>query len=65
MNDRYTLEDMLEEQDFCSTEFDETFLYIDNRMWQSNIEDIKGGDNFADFCEEFFEMLDEEDYWEN
>lgn len=65
MNDRYTLEDMLDEQDFYSTEFDETFLYIDNRIWKSNVEDINGGDNFADFCEEFFELLDEEDYWEN
>lgn len=37
----------------------------DNRVWKSNIEDIEGGDNFADYCEEFFQMLDEEEYWEN
>lgn len=37
----------------------------DDRTWRSNVYDISGGDNFADFCEEFFEMLDENDYWEN
>ena len=37
----------------------------DDRVWKSNIEDIDGGDNFADYCEEFFQMLDEEDYWES
>lgn len=45
----------LREQDF----------FIDNRTWKSNVRDIYGGDNFADFCEEFFEMLDEEEYFEN
>ena len=37
----------------------------DDRVWKSNVEDINGGDNFADFCEEFFEMLDENEYWES
>ena len=37
----------------------------DDRVWKSNIEDIEGGDNFADYCKEFFKILDEEDYWEN
>ena len=37
----------------------------DNRVWKSNIEDIEDGDNFADYCKEFFELLDEEDYWES
>lgn len=37
----------------------------DNRTWQSNVRDIIGGDNFAEFCEEFFELLDEEDYFED
>ena len=65
MNDRFTYEDILEEQDCYLTESDSMFLYTDNRVWKSNVEDINGGDNFADFCEEFFELLDEEDYWEN
>lgn len=45
----------------------EYYIYpiSDNRTWESYVEDIDGGDNFADFCEEFFELLDEEDYWES
>lgn len=65
VNDRITYEDILEEQGYCSTEFDDLFVNVDNRVWKSHVGDIYGGDNFADFCEEFFEMLDEEEYWEN
>jgi len=45
----------------------EDYIYqtSDNRIWKSHIEDIDGGDNFVDYCEEFFELLDEEDYWES
>jgi hypothetical protein len=64
MNNQYTYETVLEEQDDCLTETD-LFLSADNRVWKSYVRDISGGDNFADFCEEFFEMLDEEEYWEN
>ena len=39
--------------------------YSDNRTWKSNVEDVYGGDNFADFCIEFFEMLDEEEYFDS
>ncbi len=46
----------LEESDFCPPP--------DDRVWKTNIEDIEGGDNFADFCAEFFKMLDEEGYWD-
>lgn len=55
MSDGYVFDDGLEE----------TEQYSDNRVWKSNIYDIVGGDNFADFCEEFFETLDEEEYWES
>lgn len=65
MNDRFTYEDILEEQSCCPIEFDDLSVNTDDRVWKSYVEDIDGGDNFADFCEEFFEMLDEEDYWEN
>jgi hypothetical protein len=65
MNNEFTYEDVLEEQDYYPTEFDDLFVSTDDRVWQSNVRDIKGGDNFADFCEEFFEILDEEEYWEN
>lgn len=37
----------------------------DNRTWKSNVRDIYDGDNFADFCKDYFELLDIEDYWEN
>lgn len=51
------------DKDFLLTEID---LYppSDNRILKSYIEDIDGGDNFADFCEEFFEMLEEEGYYD-
>lgn len=48
---------ILKEQDF--------YPPTDNRTWKSNIRDIAGGDNFADFCEHFFELLDEEEYFES
>lgn len=37
----------------------------DDRVWVSNVEDIDGGDNFADFCEDYFKLLEEEDYFED
>ena len=46
----------LSEDDFYKTD--------DNRYWESCVYDIDGGDNFADYCESFFEMLDEEGYWD-
>ena len=48
-------------------ELDEQSFYppSDNRTWKSNVRDINGGDNFADYCEYIFELLDEEDYYEN
>ena len=64
-------EDELDEQgsclddiDFCLTELD-FYPYSDNRVWTSNVEDIDDGDNFAEYCSEFFEMLDEEEYYDN
>ena len=47
--------------------FKESYFYppLDDRVWKSGIEDIEGGDNFADYCEKFFKILDEEEYWEN
>lgn len=48
---------VLTEQDFYS--------YSDDRVWTSNVVDIEDGDNFADYCKEFFDMLDEEEYFDN
>lgn len=55
VGDKYTY--ILTEQDF--------YPPTDDRTWKSNVRDIIGGDNFADFCESFFEALDEEEYFEN
>ncbi len=48
---------LLTEQDF--------YPPSDDRVWVSNIEDIEDGDNFIDYCKEFFDMLDEEEYFDN
>lgn len=48
---------ILAEQDF--------YLPSDDRVWTSNVEDINGGDNFADYCKDFFDLLDEEEYFDN
>lgn len=37
----------------------------DNRVWKSYVEDIEGGDNFVDYCEYIFDILDEEEYFES
>ena len=60
MFDGYDFEYETERQIFREENFS-----IDNRTWKSNVLDIYGGDNFAEFCEEFFEVLDEEEYWES
>jgi hypothetical protein len=59
-------EDMSDEQysyrtdnDFCSEPL------VDDRVWESYVEDIDGGDNFADYCQYIFGMLDEEEYFDN
>lgn len=57
VGDKYTYNHILTEQDF--------YPPTDNRTWKSNVRDIIDGDNFADFCESFFESLDEEEYFEN
>lgn len=65
------LEDELSEQDFCLNDIDSCPTEIDfyppsdDRVWTSNVEDIDDGDNFIDYCVEFFEMLDEEEYYDN
>lgn len=48
--------------DDCLSEFN-FYPPTDNRILESYIEDIDGGDNFADYCEYIFEILEEEDYY--
>lgn len=52
-----------EKQYYYLTEID-FYPPSDDRVWGSNIEDIEGGDNFVDYCEYIFDLLDEEGYYE-
>ena len=56
MNNKNANNYILTEQDF--------YPPSDNRTWNSNVKNINGGDNFTDFCEEYFKMLDEEEFFE-
>lgn len=71
MDNRKTLNSILKQQeihldndDTYSTD-EEWYLSPDDRYWQSNIEDVEGGDTFADYCKYFFNLLEEEDYFES
>ncbi len=55
-NDFHFLNDRLENDCLSSPS--------DNRTWKSYVCDIYGGDNFADYCKDFFKMLEEEEYWD-
>ena len=56
-NDNVLNDHVLTEQDF--------YPPSDDRVLESNIEDIDEDNNFVNYCVEFFEMLDEEEYYEN
>lgn len=64
-------DDELDEQSLYSDRdyscLDESDFYppSDNRVWRSNVEDIEGGDNFADYCRYIFKTLEEEEYYDN
>lgn len=57
MNNKLLFNDELNEQNF--------YQPSDDRVWTSNVEDIEDGDNFADFCQELFELLEDEEYYDN
>lgn len=64
MRNKYDFSDILYEQySFELTEID-FYPPTDNRVWKSYVEDIEGGDNFADYCEYIFEILEEENYYD-
>lgn len=66
-NDKYSIDNILDEldrqPDDCLSE-NSFYTTYDNRVLKSYVEDISGGDNFADYCEEFFELLEEEGYYD-
>lgn len=61
---RYNQMPMEHEYELTEVEQD-LYALSDDRVWTSNIDDIDGGDNFADYCEYFFGMLEEEEYYDN
>jgi hypothetical protein len=66
-NDKYNFDDILNELDkqTCDYLTDKDFYPpFDDRYLESYVEDIDGGDNFADYCAYIFELLEEEDYYE-
>ena len=56
MKNKPTQNYVLNEQDF--------YPASDDRTWESYVEDIEGGDNFADYCEYIFEIYEEEGYYD-
>lgn len=61
---KYDFSDLLQEKvrDYLTEE--DFYPPSDDRYLKSYIEDINGGDNFADYCEYIFEILDEEEYYD-
>jgi len=62
--DRYDFSDLLQEKSCDYLTEADFYPPSDDRTWSSHIEDIDGGDNFADYCESIFELLEEEGYYE-
>lgn len=58
---------IVDNKDMFYRELTEQDFYppADDRTWKSNIEDIDEENNFAQYCEEYFEILDEEGYFES
>ena len=63
-NDKYNFADLLHEEPRDYLIEEDLYPSYDNRHLESYVEDIDGGDNFANYCEEFFELLEEEGYYE-
>ena len=51
------------EKDFYLKESD-FYPPSDDRTFNSYIEDVEDGDNFADYCEYIFELYEEEGYYD-
>ena len=77
MNEKIMFSDKLSKKDFYPLPLDkeqdsdkyfltENDFYppFDNRFLKSYIDDIDGGDNFAEYCEYIFEICEEEGYWD-
>ena len=54
-NEQVKLSPILSEKDFYPPQ--------DNRYWQSGVDDIQGGDNFAEYAEEYYRLCEDEERW--
>ena len=65
-NDKYDIDEILNELYKQQGYLTEESFYppSDNRYLKSYVKDIDGGDNFADYCEYIFDLLEEEGYYE-
>lgn len=62
--DKFDFDDLLQEENCDYLTEEDFYPPSDDRFWISCIEDIEGGDNFAEYCEYIFELLEEEGYYE-
>ena len=58
---KYDFSDLLQEKTCDYLTEEDFYPPSDNRYLSSYVKDINGGDNFADYCEYIFELLEEEE----
>ena len=66
-SNKYNIDEILSELDEQSCDYlteEDFYPPSDNRYLKSYVEDINGGDSFADYCEYIFELLEEEEYYD-
>ena len=65
-NNKYDVDGILNKLNKTCDYLTEESFYppSDDRYLESYVEDIDGGDNFADYCEYIFKLLEEEGYYE-
>ena len=61
---KYDFSDLLDEKDVAELTEQDFFTTFDNRYLESHVEDIEDGDNFAEYCEYIFDLLEEEGYYD-
>lgn len=61
--DKYDFSDLLQEEPCDYLTEEDFYPPSDDRVFTSYVEDIDGGDNFADYCKDFFELYEEEEMW--
>ena len=60
---KYDFSDLLQEESRDYLTEEDFYPPSDDRVFTSYVEDIDGGDNFADYCKDFFELYEEEEMW--